>query len=217
MAIRTHISCSENGNRAIVTKDGALLTANVPPTSSAVKSIYGNRGKYKLLNGLLGSTGLDSGITNQNVNATLAAPQKFYMAANDNYDIYITHIITTIVDITVKPNTFGNVGVLVNGFDLNLIQEGSTEALIMGAKTGGQLLVQGGMFNPFGTINDPNTIIAFTAGDDALICTFPVGQIVPGGIRLASGSLNRIESVVKDNLTGLTSLDVRIVGYIDNF
>jgi hypothetical protein len=52
----------------------------------------------------------------------------------------------------------------------------------------------------------------FSGNEDATLVFIPVGQFVPGGIRIGRGTTDSLRSTVNDNLTGLTQFLVRAVG-----
>lgn len=193
---------------AIVNGEGALNVAaqikDTPPIGTA------NRHRY--FNSVLGSTGADSGTTNMNVDGSVTT-QKFFIEAHQEYDIRIMGVVIVIADQTINHNLFGSVSPLTNGWDLQIIEEGEAIKVIDTASTSGQVIAQSGFSHPYGTGLTSFQLTKWTANDDAHTIFIPIGGYVPEGLRIGRGTLDRIESVINDDLTGLTEFTVRVIGY----
>ena len=208
MAIKTRITGSAIGTTAHVEKSGALRVALEEPDLPET----GEENSYRLLSGLLGTTGLNSGTTSLNVDGSVTNVSA-YVASEPDCDLHIMYIVLLIADSAVVHSSFGNVSALTNGVDLTVLEDGRTTHLISSAKTGGQLLAQAGLFVPFGEGVYVNELSNWTGTSDACIVQFPVSELIPGGIRIGKGTQNRISFIVNDNLTGLDDMTVRILGY----
>lgn len=196
------------GYEAHVFNTGALKVA---PTPAPIPEI-GTANTLQYFQGVLGSTGLNSGNTNQSVNGA-TTPQSFYIESNTGYDIHIMQITTIIADTTVVHNDFGGVSPLTVGWDLKLTESGVETFIINKAKTGGQALAQSGFGTTFGDAATMNELINWTGGEDATIVTVPIRNFIPGGLRLGRGSTDKLESIINDDLTGLTEMYVYAYGY----
>lgn len=172
----------------------------------------GTKSNYRFITGLVGSTGLDSGTTDMNVDGS-STPQTFYVGANSEYDIRIMGISILIADTGIVHNNFGTLSALSNGWDLILREGGESTTLINKAKTNGEVIVYTGSGRPFGDGAQSWELLNWNATDDALLCYYTMNEYVPGGLRIARGSDDRLRSVVNDDLTGLTNFFVRIFGY----
>lgn len=184
--------------------DVACIFPDVPPE--------GTPSRYRYYNALLGSTGADSGTTNMNVNGAVT-PQVFYISAHADYDIHIMNIAILIADTAVVHNNFGNVGALANGWDLLVTEAGDDTYIIEGAQTGGQVIAYSGFARPYGNTATAWELTNWTGTEDAQTISIPISEYIPDGIRIGRGTLDRIESIVRDDLQGLTLFNVRIFGF----
>lgn len=208
MAIPAYIADAFSGLRARVLNGGMLSTAVYHPPAPAVGTA--NRQRYFF--GRLGSSGLDSGTVNMNVNASSGA-QEFYVESHNDYDIHIQRIVVLIADSSVVHNKFGGTGPLTNGWDLVSTEAGVDTKLIDEAKTGGEVIAQSGIHMPYGDSATVCEVVNWTSGDDAQIVALPIGEYVPGGLRIGRGTKDRLSSIVRDDLTGLTEFYVYLYGY----
>ena len=154
-----------------------------------------------------------NGNTNQNVDGSVT-PVKFELMADQDADIHIMAIVVTIAGGNVSHNSFGSIPALPIGWDVVVEEASEITTIIDKAKTSGEVIIQSGGFFPFGDQLTSWELTNFTGQTDAHIITIPVNQIVPlGGIRLGLGTVDKLESVVNDDLTGLFQVDVRVLGY----
>lgn len=193
---------------AFVTPNGELCVTFVGPTLP----VQGTSSRARFFSGLAGSTGVDSGTTNQNVDGS-ATFQEFYLSSHPDYDIRIMAIVIVIADTLVFHNNFGNISALTNGWDLKLIEAGEETFLINKAKTGGQAIAQAGFSHGYGDGATSFELLNWTGTEDAQTIVFPAHILVPDGIRIGRGTKDKLVSVVNDDLTGLTDFTVRVLGY----
>lgn len=198
--------------RAIVNKEGALNVAeqikDTPPVGSA------NRHRY--FNALVGSGGADTGITDMRVDGSVT-PQEFFIKSQAEYDIRITKIVIILAGIknNVILSQFGGLPDIAVGWDLKVTEEDVDTFLINKAKTNGQVLAQSATDLAWGTGTTEFRLDNWTGTDDAIMAVIPVSDIIPDGLRIGRGTLDRITSVVNDDLTGanFTEFTVRVIGY----
>ena len=190
---------------AAISAGGAQLVSvtETPPPP------VGTPNKLRDLSGILGSSGLNSGILNQRVDGS-TTPQEFYVKSAKEYDLHIYSISILIADTSISSKKFGNINELSVGWDLVLREDGTESFLIEKATTCGQVLVYSGG-NKFGSGNGVNKISSWTDNDDAFFVDIPI--YVPNGLRIGRGSENELVSVVNDNLIGLEEFQVAIRGY----
>lgn len=194
--------------RAGVDADNCVRVAQYAPDLPP----FGQKSRYRFLGGLLGSTGLGSGTTSQNVDGS-TTPQEFYVGANQDYDIYIMGVSILIADTGIVHNNFGTLSALTTGWDLILNEGGEDTILVNKAQTNGEVIIQTGHSKAFGDGAESWELINFTATEDACLTWFGFNEYIPGGLRIARGSQDQLRSVVNDDLTGLTEMQVRIFGY----
>lgn len=201
------------GREAYVSPDHGLCVAIINPPVPA----SGTASRQRLFAQYLGTTGqlqeaTSAGNADQGVDGSMTAVEFFITASND-FDIRIMSIAMVIADSAVAHSAFANVAALTNGWDLSITEAGEETFLIKSAKTGGQLIAQAGFANPYGDGVTSFELSNWAANEDAQTISMPIGNIVPGGIRLGRGTTDRISSFVRDDLTGLTEMYVRVFGY----
>lgn len=176
---------------------GGVTVPSPPPPGTSNTTIY--------LRGLLGSSGLYAGATNQNVDGSIT-PQVFYVLANPNYDYIIQKIRVVIADDQVNNRRFGNENPLINGWDLKLTENGEESFIIQSGSTFGECILQsGGRY--FEVINYSGNSDAY--GFDILLSA----EDKVDGLRIGSGNSDKLESIINDNLIGLEIFQVFVFGY----
>lgn len=217
MTQKVHIGDGRSGRLAYVSPDHGLFMAQITPPLPPTGSVS----RQRLYAQYLGSTGqieegLNAGNADQGVNGSVTA-QEFFIQASNDFDIRIMAIAILIADASagggVAHNTFGAVSALTNGWDLSITEAGDETFLVKSAKTGGQVLAQTGFSNPYGDGVTSFELSNYTGNDDAQTIAIPIGRIVPNGLRLGRGTTDRITATVRDDLTGLTEMYVRVFGY----
>ena len=179
-----------------------ILEPDLPP--------LGLKNVYRYFNTLLKDI---NGNTNQNVDGSVT-PVEFFLMADQEADIHIMAIVITIAGGNVSHNNFGSIPALPIGWDIIVEEASELTTIIDKAQTSGAVIIQSGGFFPFGDNLTTWELSNFTGQTDAHIITIPVSQIVPnGGIRLGRGTVDKLEAIVNDDLTGLFQVDVRILGY----
>lgn len=199
-----------NKFRAKVTNQHELLvTHSVNPTFPDI----GSTNQLQYYSKLLGTTGSDSGTTNLNVDGS-STPVKFFIEAEQDFDIRIMNIVITITDGVINHNKFGGIpSALTNGWDLQVLEQGETTFIIEKAKSNGEILQKSGSLVFWGNGQSTNIIPNFSSANDALIVNIPISQYIPGGFRIGTNGVDKLQSVVNDDLTGLVSMTVRALGY----
>lgn len=197
-----------HGYKASVNEHNELLVAVGQGDLPAV----GSPNRYRFYTALLGSTGADSGTTNAGVNAG-AAPQTFYVASATDHDIHIMAVNIQITDGSTSHSKFGAIAALANGVTLRVIESGVTTNIILAAKTGGDLIVKSGAYITQGDAATSFEVTDSTGTDDTTLVVIPLGVYIPGGLRLGMGTLDKLEFVVNDDISALTSLYIRVFGY----
>lgn len=210
MAISTQIiNGGGNRNKLKVNPDGSINTTQTPnppvPSTGTVNT-------FRFLSGVMGSTGMDSGTINLNVDGSATA-QEFTVDSDEDFDIHVMQVVFIVADSAVVHSKFGNINALTNGFDLEIVEEGVTTKLINAVKTGGQLIAQTGFTHPFGDGTLSFELSNWTGTEDAQVAVMSLHDFVPGGIRIGRGSQNKLIARVNDDLTGLTEFTVRVLGY----
>lgn len=141
-------------------------------------------------------------------------PQLFYISAQPEFDFHLMHIVVILADLAVSHNLFGKLNPLTNGFSIRAIDEGITSCIISDARTGGEIIVQSGLTEPYGGGNKAWELANWSiGGDDATTVAIPISRFIPNGIRIGRDTSTRVEAEVKDDLSGLSLLEVIYFGY----
>jgi len=187
--------------------EGANMYPGYPPPSGTA-----NRVQY--ISGYLGSTGLSSGTTNQAVNGS-TTPQVFYVGANSGYDIHIMRMCIEITGISCTHSRFGNISEsnIPNGWQLKLTENSNVTYIGNNIKTSGEMIVQLGANEMFGNANTVNIIPNYKGNEDGVIISVNFSQYVSYGLRIGRGNSDKLESIVNDNLTGLSNFRVCVIGF----
>lgn len=213
MALKIQIVDGNTGDqyRAEVSHKGFLqvgIRNGSPP-------LQGEASDFRFFSQLVSSAGDGTGTTNMNVNGA-ATSQVFTLNSVSEYDIRIMKFMIFIEDTTVAHGTFGAIPLLTNGIDISLIEAGEETFLIQSAKSFAHLIQQTFAERPFGDGTTSFEIENSTVGPpsaDAQVLPFDVGALVPSGVRIGRGTLDKLQVKVNDNLEGLISFTVRAVGY----
>lgn len=210
MAVKTQINDPATGKEAIVSKYNALTINDIFPDVPPV----GTANRYRYLGGFLGTAGLGLGTLDEAVDGSVT-PVEFYVAANNDYDIHITHAMVFVGNTTIAHPSFGGGAPLTNGWDLKSIESDVDSFLIEKAKSLSQIIMQTGAREGYGDGAKAWEITAFgTAGLDGFVATIHISQYIPGGIRIGRGTVDRFVSVINDNAVGhYKEMLVRVMGY----
>jgi len=202
-----------SGRSAYVSPEHGVYVAQVVPPVPPIGT-ESRRRIYAQYAGTAGAIleGLPNGAADQGVDGG-TTPVEFFITAEDDFDIRVMGIAILIADSAVAHNNFGNVNALTNGWDLSITEAGDQTFLIKSAKTGGQVIAQAGFSNPYGDGVTTFELSNWTTNEDAQTISIPINRVIPGGLRLARQSTDRISCFVRDDLTGLTEMYVRIIGY----
>ena len=157
-----------------------------------------------------------SAVTNMNVDGS-ATEVSFYVTAKLNRDVYINSLSIRIADTgSLALNKFGALSELTNGVEWKWsTSDLGTVILHDGIKTNLEFVRTGHKTSAIGTGND--AYLADVSGGGTESAYLPIIDISeqfgkPWGMRLRADSEDRMEFVVRDDLTGLTNFDVIAYG-----
>src|SRR4030065_68430 len=140
--------------------------------------------------------------------------QTFSIKANSDEDIYVKGIMFTLADAAANFNTFGNLTSLTNGCLFRWVTPTREVALHPAIKSNFDL-VQVCLFNPsFGTGADAFRGVNVVGTSEAYCPVFDFTNIMPYGLKLGKGTQDRVEFIIKDNLSvGLDRFDAVAYGF----
>ena len=210
MSIDVKLEGALTGTLARVDSRGSLRVSDTVPDLPFPSELN----RYTVFNSMLGPAGATDVVATANMNVDGSSTNVEYCVGSEaDVDIHITRLVFIIADTAVVHNNFGNVSALTNGLDVQVTERGITTNLVLGAKTGGQLIAQSGMFSPYGDGTASFELSNWDGTNDAQAVAMDIGAIIPGGIRIIQGSNDKLLAVVKDDLQGLTEFTIRAFGY----
>jgi hypothetical protein len=211
MSVDSVITGARSSRRAIVSKSNGLCVSPIDPDLPEPLT----RNKFTLYNALLGTAGaVETGTVNANLGVDGSATNvEYYIGAEADIDIRIMKVVLVIADSQVRHNTFGNIAALANGLNLDMFERGINTSLLNDAKTGGHVIAQSGLSQPYGATTTSFQLSNWDGTNDAQTIVFNMHELVPGGIRIAHGTEDKIFATVRDDLTGLSEFTIRVLGY----
>lgn len=208
---RLSVRLSGAENRAEVTNDGALRVTHVYPDQATLAEVYGTDNRNSFFSDYL-RLNTNTTVFQMNVNGAVTN-QVFELTALQDRDIFIRHITVMIADGVSTLNKFGALAALTNGWDLRLFEAGAFQNIIELSKTGGDVAINTGLTNVYGSGSAVYSLPSYLNNDNAIAIPINIESLVPGGIRLAKKSTNKLVTTIRDDLTGLTECWVRCLGY----
>lgn len=128
----------------------------------------------------------------------------------DGRDHYIARMSFVIADAGATLNNFGNIGALTNGVELRWVTDSfGTVVIAESLKTNFDFVRLGGSTPPIGDGTTAFRANNVSGTSEAYIPYIDFDEIfgIQWGFRLRHGSNDRIELVIKDNLTGVDAFD----------
>jgi len=159
--------------------------------------------------------GSSAGSSDMKVAGTVAAPQNFFISAQQDRDIFINNISIEIADASAALNKFGNITALTNGVKLTWATQDNGGIVIESALKSNWDFVRMAGANPaFG-----DGAGAFRAGNVSGTSEgyTPVVKVseqfgIRDGFLLRRGTMDRITFAVQDDTTGVDSFNIKGYG-----
>lgn len=218
MALPVHIRSGKNGHLAYVTPEQALKVVNCPPQAINLTNneLTNRKALFELFTDDLGSSAM-------NVNASLAAPRTFYIRSQSfkfpgissfieyKYQ-FVTNIRLFMRSVTLDPSTgsdmrrFGPVaGGLTNGILMSVTQANiKTDIFLWPAKLLADMFEQVTSYMSFPSVTSTPTT-------DMLILNIAFQE----PIVIPAHSLDRIDIVIQDNLSGIAEMHAQVTGFYE--
>lgn len=142
--------------------------------------------------------------------------QTFSIIANDDEDIFVTHIAFTLADAAAVFSSFGALTALTNGCLFRWKTSARTVVLHPNIRSNFDL-VQACLFEPaFGDAIGAFRGLNVVGTSEAYFPVLDFTKLLPFyGLRLVQGSLDKIEFIIRDNISaGLDRFDAVVYGFI---
>ena len=151
-------------------------------------------------------------VTNQAVDGS-TDPQEFALLADKDADIHIQAITIIVTDTSISHDKFGALNALANGVDSFANESGEKVDILTKAKSTGEIIFNLGAFWPYGNNSLVWVVNKITPTIDAMMYTYPIYEFLPEGIRLGRGTVDRLASIINDDISAINSYTIRAVGY----
>jgi hypothetical protein len=210
MSIKTRIQ-GKNGETLNVTDKGEV------PVVIPQRPFIGDQISAIPFRQYFTDNGIQSGSNDMMVSGSLATPLDFYIAASEDYDIFIKYITVEIGD-GGNPalNKFGALSALTNGVAFYWdTQEEPLYELHEGIKTNKEFIRIASDTGAIGTGIDAYLADVSGGGTEkSYLPNIDVDEIygLPYGLRLRKGTLDKLIFRINDNLTGLTTFNAIATG-----
>jgi len=203
--LKTSLHDQKNGHSLAIEEDGSVNVYVIPQPPKEAEQITLPIAEYMKLNG--------TGVTAMNVNGSVNQ-QDFYVQARE-YDIYINTVVFDIADAGASLEKFGALTALTNGLEFYYFNQ-----------TQGKYTIESGLKSNYDMIKLANFQPAFGSGNEAYKLTNVVGASesyvgvidledvfgLQWGLKLKAYSTDRLGFIVKDNITGIDAMTVKIYG-----
>ncbi len=173
---------------------------------------YGSKPMTAPFSQYLTTNGLAGGTYSMVVNASLASPATYYVAAAAAADTYVTRLTVVVADLSTSrlSDRFGNISTLANGCVIahSCADTGVTE-LSPYIRTNLDLMMACGMepqvYSPI------NNLAGHSSGFAAVLDFRRI--MPPYGLKLVAGSADRLSLSVRDNLNALDAMFAHVSGF----
>lgn len=202
--INSTITDTRSGNSLKVEDNGAINTYIVPRPSTLDQQTlpYVN---YLKLNG----TGTTSMLIDGSVN-----PQDFFISAQ-SYDIFINTLVFTISDAGANLNQFGSLAALTNGLEFYYFNQAEGKYSIeSGLKTNYDFIRLANFEPAFGDGTTAMQLLNVVGLSEAYVGVIDFEDIfgMQWGLKLRANSTDRIGFIVKDDITGIDGMSIKVYG-----
>jgi len=164
----------------------------------------------------LTTDGTASGVYDMRVNASLSAPQDFYIDATLQGDIYLTKISVVISDTSMTMAKFGTITALTNGVQLFFTSTKYGNIFIQDSlKTNFEFVRASNGVPGTGNASDAFIISSVSGNSDAILVNIDLAQLMPPyGVCLHYGSTQRFVCRIRDNVSGIDAFNMMAFGFI---
>lgn len=205
MPIKANIIGSK-GTPLKVEDDGATNVYVIPrpPLNSQQQSLPFS--EYLTLNG--------AGVTRSMVINGATTNQDFYVGTKD-YDVYINTIVFEIADAGAILNQFGALPALTNGLDFYYFDQLQGKYIIeSGLKTNYDMVKLANFMPAFGTAANAFQLTNAISAAEAYVGVIDLEDVfgLQWGLKLRANTTDRIGFTVKDNITGLDAMTIKVYG-----
>jgi len=203
--LKTSIHDQKQGHSLAINDDGSTNVYVIPQPPRDAEQITLPISEYLKLNGTgTSSMVIDGSTTNRD----------FYVAARD-YDVYINTIVFEIADAGAVLNQFGALAALTNGLEFYYFNQTQGKYVVeSGLKTNYDMIKLANFQPAFGTAANAFQLTNAISAAEAYVGVIDLEDVfgLHWGLKLKAYSTDRIGFVVKDNITGLDAMTIKVYG-----
>ena len=203
--LKTSIHSQKEGNALKINDDGSINTFIIPSPPINTDSNALPFAEYMKLDGI----GTNSLVINGSINN-----QDFYIESKE-YDVYINTVVFEIADAGATLSQFGGIAALANGLDFYYFNQKNGKYIIESGLKSNYDFVKLANFEPsFGTSTSAFQLTNAISASEAYIGVIDLEDVfgLPWGLRLRANSTDRVGFTVKDNITGIDVMTIKVYG-----
>jgi len=203
--LKTSLHDQKQGHTLSIQDDGSINVYVIPQPPKEAEQITLPIAEYMKLNG----SGTTSMVINGSVNQ-----QDFYIAARE-YDVYINTIVFEIADAGAALNQFGALAALANGLEFYYFNQTQGKYTIeSGLKTNYDFIKLANFTPAFGTAANAFQLTNAITASEAYVGVIDLEDVfgLQWGLKLKANTTDRIGFIVKDNITGLDAMTIKVYG-----
>lgn len=199
--IKAKIVGVSSNNELAVNSNGSINAYIIPAPPSNIEQQTLPFAEYMKLNG----TGTSSFLING------AVTNRDFFIASKSYDVYINTIVFEIADATATMQKFGNLTALTNGLDFFYFNNSIGKYVIeSGLKSNYDMVKLANFEPPFGSTPLTNAV----SSSEAYVGVIDLSDVfgLQWGLKLNANSLDKIGFTVKDDITGIDVMTIKVYG-----
>jgi hypothetical protein len=203
--LKTSLHDQKQGHSLAIEDDGSINVYVIPQPPKDAEQITLPFTEYMKLNG----TGTISFLVNGSV-----TNQDFYVSAKD-YDVYINTIVFEIADASAALNEFGALAALTNGLEFYYFNQTQGKYTIeSGIKTNYDMVKLANFQPAFGTGTAAFQLTNAVSASEAYVGVIDLEDVfgLQWGVKLKKNTTDRLGFIVKDNITGLDVMTIKVYG-----
>ena len=203
--LKTSLHSQKNGNALAIENNGATNVYVVPRPPISLDEQALPFSEYLKLDG----TGTTSFLVNGSVTS-----QDFYVTAKE-YDVYINTIVFEIADAGATLSQFGGIATLTNGLDFYYFNQNQGKYIIESSLKSNYDFVKLANFQPaYGTAANAFQLTNAISAAEAYVGVIDLEDVfgLQWGLKLRADSTDRIGFTVKDNITGIDAMTIKVYG-----
>jgi len=203
--LKTSLHDQAQGHSLAIEDDGSINVYVIPQPPKDAEQITLPISEYLRLNG--------SGTSSMVVNGSVTN-QDFYVAARE-YDIYINTIVFEIADAGAVLNQFGALAALTNGLEFYYFNQTQGKYVVeSGLKTNYDMIKLANFAPAFGTAANAFQLTNAISAAEAYVGVIDLEDVfgLHWGLKLKKNTTDRVGFIVKDNITGIDAMTIKIYG-----